>query len=110
MLLEIEHRAPGGEDFLLERMIAARSVRRVKVEIRQADHVAGHGAAIVRRERLVDDDEAALDVLDLEIVGHAVDQRLQRNPLVGDGALFRSSVMSSCVETQPPSGMGWWRI
>ena len=81
---------------------------RKEFEVGLADQVCGPRHANSVRRDLVGDDEAALDVFDPKVVGQPVDQGLQRQALVRDGVrVALSSVMSSCVSTQPPPGIGW---
>ena len=86
-LLDVDRRTPARQDFHLTRAENARGLRRVNVEIRTADQIAGRSETTVRRQRFVDDDKATFSVLDPEIVGHLVDHELQRHSLVGEGAL-----------------------
>ena len=59
----------------------------MKVHIGKAQHVAGPFLAAVKGEGLIDDDEAAFNVFDIEIVGNEIDQGLERDALLGHGAL-----------------------
>ena len=86
-VLVFDHRLAGCQDLLLPVTIAARGIRGVKVEIGQADHVARMRAEAVGGERLVGDDEAASRILDPEVEGHPVDQRLQREAFLGQSAV-----------------------
>ena len=60
----------------------------MQLEVRPADQVAGRIEADLARGGVVCDDETARRVLDPEIVGHEVEQPLQRNPLGEDRAAF----------------------
>lgn len=59
----------------------------MKIGIGQTDHVTGFGLAAVGSNGPVGDDEAAFGVLHPQVVGHPVDQRLQRDLLVDDQAI-----------------------
>ena len=87
VLLEVDHRPAAADDLLLVVEELLRDLQRQQLEVALADHIGGLGEAHARRSDLVADHEAALDVLDPQVIVQAIDQRLQRNALVEPGAL-----------------------
>ena len=77
--LLVDHRLSRPNDPLLVGKILLSLFGRAKLEVGPTDQIVGSFDADPQRRRLVGDDEAAVDVLDPEIVWHLVDQGLQRN-------------------------------
>ena len=82
MFLVIDQRLPRSDDLLLVREKLFSEFGRMELEIRLANQVGGSREADLHSGRIVRDDEAACRVLDPDIVGKPVNQRLQRNDFV----------------------------
>ena len=81
ILLHFNNCAARGDDVALVRVILLPGLRGTKLEIGLADGVAPRLQTHASRRRVVGEDEAALGVLDPQVVGNEVDKRLQRQPL-----------------------------
>ena len=83
-LFQIGHRPAGPDDLLFDVEKLLGDVGSVEIEVRQAKQIGGVGAAIVRRDGLIGDDEAASGILGCKTgIRHLVDQDLERNAFVG---------------------------
>ena len=82
MFLVVDQRLPRSDDLLLVREKLFGEFGGMEIKIRLANQVGGSGEADLHSGRVVRDDEAACRVLDPDIVGKPVNQRLQRNDFV----------------------------
>ncbi len=80
-LFPVDHRLSAAQDILLDRTKLTRGFWSMEVKVGQADHVACSCPTAIGRQGLVDDDETALGILHPQIIGHPVDQGLQREVL-----------------------------
>ncbi len=92
VLLLVDHRPAGLDDPLLVGEETGGEFAIDQLQVGLADDFLGRPPHAPRR-RPVADDEPALDVLDPEVVGHPIDQRLQRDALVGDRAAGLGDVL-----------------
>ncbi len=106
-LFLVDHRLSTVDDVLLDEAKFLRNVRGMEIKIGQADHVARLLPATVGRKGTVDHDEAAFDVLDPQIAGHPVDQRLQRDALVRN-QMIRSEFRNVLMRGHPAAV--WHRL
>ncbi len=86
IFLDVDQGPAGVDDAPLVGQVFPGDVGAVKLEVRFSDQIAGRGETDLARRGVVGDDETARRVLDPEIVGHEVDQPLQRNAFRDDRA------------------------
>jgi len=81
-LFHVDHRSASPDDVLLDVEKLLSDFRRVEIEVAQPAQIGRIGAAIVNRDSLVGDNEAAFRILDEQIIRHAINQRLQGKAFV----------------------------